>query len=117
MPRQPDLELARLWADRLRRHQRSALTVVQFCQREDISTAAFYQWRRRLAERDTETSAPVATPLFVPLRLPTISSAVQIELPNGAMVRLPHDADARLVCQLVQLAGSLGAASQEDRPC
>lgn len=116
MPRQPDLELARRWADRLRRHQRSSLTAAEFCRRENISTGAFHQWKRRLANRKAAAAVP-PTPLFVPLRLPAASAAVQIELPNGAIVRLPQDADAGLLCQLVQLAGSLDAAPQENPPC
>lgn len=41
----------RYWRGVIRRHARSGLTVAEFCQREGVSTAAFYSWRKRLREQ------------------------------------------------------------------
>lgn len=40
-----------LWWELLRRHAVSGMTVVSFCERERVSTASFYNWRRRLAAK------------------------------------------------------------------
>lgn len=40
-----------LWQGRIRRFRRSGQTVAGFCAAEGVSTASFYQWRRRLGER------------------------------------------------------------------
>ena len=40
-----------LWQERIRRFRRSGQTVAGFCAAEGVSTASFYQWRRRLAQR------------------------------------------------------------------
>src|SRR3989339_446104 len=39
-----------LWQERIRRFRRSGQTVAGFCAAEGVSTASFYQWRRRLAQ-------------------------------------------------------------------
>jgi hypothetical protein len=41
---------AALWRGRFRRFRRSGQTIAEFCAAEGVSTASFYQWRRRLAE-------------------------------------------------------------------
>jgi hypothetical protein len=38
------------WRDRMKRQAASGLSVKAFCQRESISSWAFYQWRARLAK-------------------------------------------------------------------
>lgn len=45
------------WRDLLRRQADSGMTVVAFCEREGVSTASFYNWRRRLAEEDRSREA------------------------------------------------------------
>lgn len=94
MPKAPNSQLAQQWSDRLRRFERSSLTVAEFCQLEGYSVASFYQWCRRLrAGQAAEHSAT-----FVPVQLPRATEepphhgGFQIELPDGALVRLDHDA-------------------------
>ncbi len=60
MARRVDEELRRRWRTRMRRFRTSELTVVDFCDVEQISTAAFYQWQKRLAaELVDANSSPV----------------------------------------------------------
>ena len=84
-----------LWSERLRRYERSKCTVAQFCLREEVSVASFYQWRRRLSELSTALRAEPAVPLkhreaaaFQRVLL-TDGGVVVIELPNGVRVELP----------------------------
>jgi transposase-like protein len=97
----------------MERFEASSATVTEFCRREAVSSAAFYQWRRRLAQ-ETESAAgecgeavsPWATPGgaaraygrsagFVELALPA-AAVVELDLPNGVRVRVPADQEAAL---------------------
>lgn len=48
MGRSIDAGLWRQWQARLTRYSGSGLTVAEFCRLEDVSSASFYQWRRKL---------------------------------------------------------------------
>jgi transposase-like protein len=82
------------WRKRLGRFTRSQTTVAEFCRREEVSQAAFYQWRRRLAETATAGEAtikPSSTPTFIPVQV-AASANLQVVFPNGTRITLPaHD--------------------------
>ena len=112
------------WRERLRRFGRSDLTVLEFCKREGVSTAAFYSWKRRLRSfgatgrsrpqrRQTVESAPRERPLlFVPVAVPSVSAGVCIELPGGAVVRIPPAADEGLLRCCIRAAAELGRGTE-----
>jgi hypothetical protein len=50
MARITDHDKLAQWRMRIERFQASGLTVADFCQREQVSTAAFYYWQRKLRE-------------------------------------------------------------------
>ena len=92
-----------VWRRRMRRFSRSRLTVAEFCYREDVSVAAFYQWRRKLVALDPSSAATAraqsqgglpaqvvsgAPNGFVPVRV-WQSSAIEVRLPNGVLLTLP----------------------------
>ncbi len=52
MARQPDPAVRSRWQSLLELQPRSGLTVTQFCDSHGVSTASFYQWRRRLREQN-----------------------------------------------------------------
>lgn len=83
------------WRRLLKRQASSGLSVAEFCRQEDVSGASFYQWRKRL---ESEESSPDS---FVPLSV-VKGQAVEIELPCGAVVRMP-DGDAQALEQIVSL--------------
>ena len=90
-----------LWLRRMQRFSQSRLTVAEFCDREAVSVAAFYQWRRKLVTlaSQSETTAQArgghpaqvssgASNGFVPVRvLPT--STIEVRLHNGVVLTLP----------------------------
>jgi len=49
MARARDPDLWQAWRERLRRFRGTMETVAEFCRRERVSMAAFYQWRRKLS--------------------------------------------------------------------
>ena len=114
-----------IWAQRLRRYANSDLTVVAFCEREQVSVPSFYYWRRKLrgvggttGGGNSRRSAAVRAPQkrdFVPIAIRN-SAAVKMRLPNGARLWLPTS-DAALLSAAIAAAGRLEAASQEDHAC
>ena len=78
------------WVDRIDRFQRTSQTVAQFCSAEGVSSASFYQWRRKLR---SDASAPPSLAKFAPVNLPTVARAepvtvMSVELPGGVCVRI-----------------------------
>jgi transposase len=103
--RRPDPAARQRWQQRLERFHRSGLTVPAFCDREGISAASFYAWRRRL---QYDPSPPASnTPRLVPVRLipPAARAPVELLLPSGLVLRLPPDTDLRWLRQVLDLLG------------
>lgn len=48
MPRLADPRKLAAWRQRFERFSKSGLAVVPFCEREGVSTASFYHWRKKL---------------------------------------------------------------------
>jgi hypothetical protein len=77
----------------------SGLSIAEFCRRKDVSQASFFQWRKKLRESSPEngTFASADSPgrrpaAFVPLSVIDgngVSGGVEVQLPCGAVVRLP----------------------------
>ncbi len=85
------------WQERLENYKASGLEVDVFCLQEGVSRSTFYRWVDRLkdgipesmvAEKTVQKRAESAEgAAFVPISLK--ASPVEIELPNGGIVRLP----------------------------
>jgi transposase len=103
--RRPDPATHRLWQQRLDRFRNSGLAVAHFCEREGISTASFYTWRRRLQADPTPPDSD--TPRLVPVRvvIPPASAPVELVLPTGLVLRLPPDTDPDWLRRLLPLLG------------
>lgn len=78
------------WRERLRRYERSGLTVTRFCEREGVSAPSFYQWRKRLASRPAAPGGQSA-PAFRQLLLATSGGVMSIHLAGGARMELPAE--------------------------
>ena len=113
----PRSETAKLWQERLRRFDRSRMTVTQFCLSEGVSQPSFYNWRKKLRQspivaqpKPTDSAAQ-----FVPLRLPALSgnqsgepgehvgpavASTTIELPGGVRIRVEVPTDRSLSQQV-----------------
>lgn len=78
-----------LWADRIDRFDQASQTVAAFCDAEGVSTASFYQWRRKLRSKPAVTTTLAR---FVPVGLPEEpgtepSTVISVELPGGVRIR------------------------------
>ena len=103
--RRPDPATHRRWQQRLDRFRTSGLTVANFCEREGISTASFYAWRRRFEASPAPAAADA--PRLVPVRLatPPANAPVELLLPSGVVLRLSPDTDLLWLRQLLPLLG------------
>lgn len=77
-----------VWVDRIDRFHQASQTVAQFCLTEDVSSASFYHWRRKL--RSDASRPPSAK--FIPLKLPATSAGppptvMSVDFPGGVRVR------------------------------
>lgn len=94
----------RRWAERMGRFATSSLTVAEFCAAEGVSVPAFYQWKRVLAAGDAPISSS-APPTFVPVRIAPASTAVELVLPSGAILRFPPGTDPATIAAVVRHLG------------
>ena len=115
MGRRPsDLDDYLEWQQRLENQKESGLSIEVFCLQERVSKSAFFRWARQLhggipnslkeeqAEREkTETGEAV----FLPITLK--ASPVEIELPNGGVVRLPLGVGQAVLVEVIRAAGAL----------
>ncbi len=103
------------WQQRLENYKASGLEVDVFCLKEGVSRSTFYRWVRQLkngipesmiaeeAARKQAESAEGAA--FVPISLK--ASPVEIELPNGGIVRLPLGVGQAVLVEVIRVAGAL----------
>jgi hypothetical protein len=102
---------------RLRRQAAGGLPIPEFCERQGVSSASFYAWRRRLAA--PPATAPADPPLFVPIRLdPSIRPddtpplGFEIEPPHRMRLRCAAAPDPAWLGRLV--VALAGCAPPED---
>ena len=102
------------WERRLERFEVSDTDLELFCLQEGVSKSTFYRWRRRVEQgipsalESESASSEEGDPqesLFLPVSL--TASRVEIELPNGGVVRLPADLSKEKLVAMIKVAGSL----------
>ena len=77
------------WQRRMVRFEKAQRSVASFCRDEGVSSASFYQWRKKLARRKPETEgAADAASRFAPVRL-VASACVSVQLPGGTQLNIP----------------------------
>ena len=108
------------WKQRLESQKASGLSVTVYCLQEGVSLSSYFRWQRRLqngvpasliedeADRQQAESEDVSEATFLPISLK--ASPVEIELPNGGIVRLPLGVGQAALIAVVEAAGTL-------RPC
>ena len=103
------------WQERLESFDASGLNIDLFCMKEGISRSSFYRWKERLkegvpsemiAEKEARNRAESAEgAAFVPISLK--ASPVEIQLPNGGVVRLPLSVGQAVLVEVIRAAGAL----------
>ncbi len=103
------------WQERLESFRASGLEVDAYCLQEGVSRSTFYRWKDQLrdgipepviAEKEARERAESAEgAAFVPISLK--ASPVEIELPNGGIVRLPLGVGQAVLVEVIRAAGAL----------
>jgi hypothetical protein len=88
MSRQGDRRKLVEWQRRLRRFEKSGLTIARFCARERVSVPTFGYWRRKCA-------GGAASPTAAPASFKSVEviggRAVTLRFPAGAVLDIPED--------------------------
>jgi hypothetical protein len=128
-------ERERFWRDLIERQPASGMSIAQFCKQSGVSANSYFVWKRRLRrqigepERGHRASRPrrnsgegsshrKAHPVgksFVPVRLiadpvhrhAPHAAAIEVEWPNGLVLRVPTDCDGRVVRDVVEALAPL----------
>ncbi len=102
------------WQERLENYKASGLDLGVFCLQEGVSRSTFYRWVDRLkdgvpesmvAENAARERAESGEAVFVPISLK--ASPVEIELPNGGIVRLPLGVGQAVLVEVIRAVGAL----------
>lgn len=122
---------AEQWAAWVGEQRESELNVVEFCEWIGVSSNSFYRWRQKLAANDRPLTRKghgpqrfsamqgllSHGPQLVPLTV-VASPVVEIDLPCGAVVRVPNeDRSLRRVLGILLEAGQTADDSPVATPC
>lgn len=109
-------ERAGFWRGVIERQARGGWSVREFCRREGVSTASFYNWRRRLGERDVIKAAETdgrrrgAGPAFVAVNVSPAAAAaadvsgtacIEIVLPGDVTIRVSDGASRQTLADVL----------------
>ena len=109
-----DLDDYLQWQQRLQRRQKSDVDLNVFCLQEGVSRSTFYRWKNRLRDGIPESinngdivsdQAGSNESVFIPVSLQ--GTPVEIELPNGGVLRLPSDIGRDVLVAIIRVVGSL----------
>ena len=102
------------WQERLESYKASGLSIDEFCLQEGVSRSTYYRWVDQLkdgvpapmvAEKAAREKAESGKAAFVPITLK--ASPVEIELPNGGVVRLPLGVGQVVLVEVIRAVGTL----------
>ena len=105
------------WQQRFESQKASGLSVEVYCLQEGVSRSTFYRWQQQLkngvpaalieeeVDRQQAESEEVGEAIFLPISLQ--ASPVEIELPNGGIVRLPLGVGQAALIAVIEAAGTL----------
>ena len=102
------------WQERLESFKASGLSMDEFCLQEGVSRSTYYRWvdalksglpESMVAEKEARERAESGQAAFVPITLK--ASPVEIELPNGGVVRLPLSVGQVVLVEVIRAVGAL----------
>jgi hypothetical protein len=102
------------WQQRLDSFRESGLTMEMFCLQEGLSKSTFWRWAKQLSngipealleEQAARKKAESGQAAFLPITLK--ASPVEIELPNGGIVRLPLGVGQVVLLEVIRAVGAL----------
>lgn len=105
----------KFWRRAVEDWRRSGFSVRAYCARAGLSEPSFYVWRRELQRRDRSAASNQAS-AFVPVEVTAEpSAAIEIVLPQGAVVRVRPGFDRQTLQDVMALVA--GGASSGGASC
>ena len=102
------------WRQRLESHKASGLSLDVFCLQEGVSKSTYYRWVDQLkdgipeslvAEEAARQQAESNPATFLPVSLK--ASPIELQLPNGGVVRLPLSIGQAALVEVIRIVGAL----------
>lgn len=89
------------WREQIAQHERSGLSVAQFCKERGIIEQSFYVWRKRLREQEPMRFALVETaPAGRELRM---EAGLELVLGRGERLRIGAGVDLMLLRRVLEV--------------
>jgi hypothetical protein len=109
----PGLDDYLYWQERLANREASGMSIDEFCADEDVSRSTYYRWAQLLKDgipegmKDEQAVTPeeLGEPKFLPITV--TASPVEIQLPNGGLVRLPVGVGHAVIVEVIQAVTGL----------
>ena len=110
MARLPDPDAFDRWSRLIDLHTLSDLTLSDFCQLHDVSTASFYQWRRKIQERQNtqQTDTPGS---FLSVQVDPACRDVKVRFPCGTLIELDAQDSQNIQLVVDRLTASAAGAT------
>ena len=102
------------WKQRLESYKASGLSLDVFCLQEGVSKSTYYRWVDQLkdgipeslvAEEAARQQAESNPATFLPVSLK--ASPIELQLPNGGVVRLPLSIGQAALVEVIRIVGGL----------
>ena len=102
------------WKQRLESYKASGLSLDVFCLQEGVSKSTYYRWVDQLkdgipeslvAEDAARRQAESNPATFLPVSLK--ASPIELQLPNGGVVRLPLSIGQTALVEVIRIVGGL----------
>ena len=104
----------RFWFKHIRRWQQADITQLQYCDKHNLSLAAFRWWRSRFLQDGDQQEPHASDPAevtrdFTEVTLPSKTEPevtaydYEIALPNKTQLRLRHNCDPQVVSRLLSV--------------
>ena len=102
------------WKQRIESHTASGLSLDVFCLQEGVSKSTYYRWVDQLkdgipaslvAEEAARQQAESSPATFLPVSLK--ASPIELQLPNGGVVRLPLSIGQAALVEVIRIVGGL----------
>jgi transposase-like protein len=89
---------AAFWREQVAEHERSGVTVREYCRRAGLNEHSFYNWRAQLerasAQRRTQPASVQFAVIEASKSVLTGPARIEITLPSGEQIRIAEGADA-----------------------
>lgn len=92
-------ERSAYWRERIAEHERSGLSVQQFCKERGVTEQSFYVWRKRLRKQEPMRFALVETGAA---RQAAPKAGLELMLVTGERLQIGADADPALLRRVLE---------------